>query len=154
MLPVSGLVPIGGQAYADRWTYLPHLGILIAVVSVLEKFNFSSWVGGVVCLGTLMVSAICIQTVPAWKNTETIFRHALAVDPHNFMAHTNLGVELDRKGFFDEAAQHFEAAVRENPTYPEALNNLGTVRVRQGRWNEAAKLFERAFHINPGLTAA
>ena len=72
-----------------------------------------------------------------WENSKTVFANALAVNPDNFMAHTNLGSALDNEGNLNEASAHYEEAVRQSPSYPEALNNLGSARAGRGRANEA-----------------
>jgi len=153
-LPLSGIIPIGGQAYADRWTLLPHLGLILMCLSLLSKirwprfaFSFSAAVLAGMAYFTLLI-------MPTWQNSETLFRHALRVDPDNFMAHNNLGVALAASGREDEAIPHYEAAVQLNPTYPEALNNLGSSRARKARYLEAIALFQRALARDPNLNSA
>jgi tetratricopeptide (TPR) repeat protein len=158
LLPVIGLVQIGGQAFADRWTYFPHIGLLLAVVFFTEARAASGaaragWVSGA---GGLVTACLLItySHLPQWKDTTALFSHTLAVSPNNFIAHTNLGSELDRQGHLAAAAEHYEEAVRLNPTYPEALNNLGTLRARMGRLSEAVTLFRRTLGIRGDLTDA
>jgi protein O-mannosyl-transferase len=153
-LPVLGLVQFGGQAFADRWTYLAHLGLVLGLVATLRQL-LAPRAFHATC-GTLSL-ACCLYTaleLPHWRDSESIFRHTLAVSPNNFMAHTNLGSALDRAGRLPEAATHYEEAARLNPTYPEALNNLGILRARNGRLEEAAGLFTRALSIRPEMALA
>jgi tetratricopeptide (TPR) repeat protein len=157
-LPVIGLVQFGGQAFADRWSYLPHLGLAIGVAWTLREWlrargSSQAWR---VMAATVIVAcaARTAMELPHWRTSEALFRHTLAVSPNNFMAHTNLANALDAAGRLDEAAEHYEEAVRLNPTYPEALNNLGTLRARTGRMGEAEALFRRALAVRPGMLLA
>lgn len=157
-LPLIGFVQIGGQAFADRWSYLPTLGPLIGITWWAVDY-LSPRIGTRLLrvLATSLVLALGIIThyeLPHWRNSETIFTRTLEVSPHNFMAHTNLGSALRDKGDAQRAAYHFEEAVRLNPTYPEALNNLGIVRAEQGRYREAQELFTKAFTIRPDFDQA
>jgi len=153
-LPVIGLVQFGGQAFADRWSYLPHLGLALGGAAFawrhLPRRLFHAG-----ALGSLAALAIVTAVnLPYWATSETIFRHTLDVSPDNFMAHTNLGNALDADNRLDEAAPHYEEAARLNPTYPEALNNLGTLRARRGQMDAAAEQFRRALAIRPDLPLA
>jgi tetratricopeptide (TPR) repeat protein len=150
-LPVSGLVTIGGQIFADRWTYLPHLGILMGALSFCNRSKLRSIVRAVAMAAVAFLS---FKTIPEWKDSESIFRHALKTTPDNFMAHNNLGTALEEIGNFKEADEHYEEAVRLNPTYAEAINNLGIARMRQSRIEEAIHLFQRALQIDPSLLVA
>ena len=153
-LPVIGLVQFGGQAFADRWSYLPHLGLVLGLVATVHGLlrPRARVVGAVVAV--VACAVVTARALPHWRNSETVFRHALAVVPDNFMAHTNLGNALDQAGKLDEAAVHYEEAVRLNPTYPEALNNLGTLKARRGEMDAAEALFRRALAVRPGMLLA
>jgi Flp pilus assembly protein TadD len=156
LLPVIGIVQIGGQIFADRWTYLAHIGLCVGSVwylrellSARTKLRFA-----LAALTVLLCFFITRNYLPNWRSSESLFRHTLEVSPHNFMAHTNLGSALDQSGKLDQAALHYEEAARLNPTYPEALNNLGTLRARQRRLSEAAQLLERALSLRPRFRSA
>lgn len=153
-LPVIGLVQFGGQAFADRWSYLPHLGLSLGCCALAARVlpARTHRPAAVLVIGTLAV--VTAVNLPNWATSERLFRHTLAVSPDNFMAHTNLGNALDAAGRLDEAATHYEEAARLNPTYPEALNNLGTLLARRERMNEAAEHFRRALAIRPDLPLA
>jgi tetratricopeptide (TPR) repeat protein len=158
LLPMIGLLQIGGQAFADRWTYFPHIGLLLAVAFLVDGRVRSPaarlWLAP--CATALIVACLALTYfhLPQWKDSVALFSHTLEVSPNNFIAHTNLGSELDHQGRLAAAAEHYEAAVRLNPTYPEALNNLGTLRARMGRVTEAAALFRRALDIRGDFTDA
>lgn len=155
VLPVVGFIHVGGQALADRWTYLPHLGISIALMLLVGKAKqLSIYFIALLLMLTVTLAAISTKRLPIWKNSETIFAHTLKVLPNNFIAHTNLGAFYDQQSRLDLAAPHFEEAARLNPSYPEALNNLGSLRARQGRMPEAIELFQKALMINPNFESA
>ena len=149
-LPLIGIVPIGGQAYADRWTLLPHVGLLIAATSFLRT-TFAKGVAIALLCGFAWSTH---RELPHWRNSESIFRHALAADPDNFMAHTNLGAALAAQRRFDEADPHYRLALRDRPQYPQAQNNYGVLLARQGRCDQALAYFERALSQDATLSSA
>jgi hypothetical protein len=153
LLPMSGIVAIGGQAFADRWTYLAHIGPIVALVA-LSYVHYNQKVFRVWSIVILALAFMTVQNLPNWRTSETVFRQALNVNPNNFMAHTNLGVALMEAGKGTEAAFHYEEAVRLNPTYPEALNNLGIARANKGRLVEALQAFDKALSIRPDFVTA
>lgn len=150
LLPMIGFLPIGGQSYADRWSYLSHLGLIVGCASYLQIRwrKYATVLLG--CFATLC-AGLTIENLPQWKDSVSIFTHTLNVSPDNFMAHTNLGTAYDSLKRLDLAKVHFEEALRLNPTYPEALNNVGLLRVHEGKLEEARELFQRAIEINPSL---
>lgn len=153
LVPMIGFIQIGGQSYADRWSYLSHLGILIACVAFFSRYHFFSskffWL-----VPTLYFATLTWWNLPFWKDSISIFSHTLDVSPNNFMAHTNLGNALDAAGNLAEATPHFEAAWRLNPLYPEALNNYGRVKASQNNFIEAHELFQSAVDIKPSFIIA
>ncbi len=154
-IPVVGFIYAGGQVFADRWTYFPHIGLLIAVVFSLENFIGRIKFLPIVCSFLVLILSIKTMTMMSiWENSKTVFANALAVNPDNFMAHTNLGSALDNEGNLAEASAHYEEAVRQSPSYPEALNNLGSARARQGRANEAIFYFQKAISVRPNFPLA
>ncbi len=115
---------------------MPHIGLLIGIV-ITFYFAFLTY-----------------KNLPFWSDSKSIFAHTLNVSPDNFLAHTNLGNALDAEGNLSEAAPHFEAAYRFNPTYPEALNNLGRLRASQQRFYEDETLFSNAVERKPSFIVA
>jgi protein O-mannosyl-transferase len=155
LMPLCGFITIGGQAFADRWTYLPHIGLIITSVYTSYSYNsnykFISFCWLVIIVS---LSSMTLNNIGNWRSSETVFRHALKVVPDNFMAHTNLGATLMNASNITEAIQHYEEAIRLNPNFPEALNNLGIVRASQGRIIEAVDLFNQALKIKPDFLIA
>lgn len=154
LFPMVGFVQFGGQSFADRWTYLPHLGLLCGVVWWCAD-RMPARTGAAV--SGLLILAAAGQTwrnIPYWRDSETLFRHTNEVCPDNFLALNNLGAAVDAAGRIEEAQTYFEQAVQLRPSYPEALNNLGTVYARRGRLQDGRELFRRALTIEPQMLAA
>ncbi len=149
LVPVIGLVQVGQQAMADRYSYLPLIGLSIAVVWAAAEIP-ARWPG------TRVVLAVCGATVVGacaaltwnqlghWRDSASLFRRALAVTRDNAVAHNNLGVCLLNAGDLAAADSHFAEAVRIRPRYPEALVNLGLCRAKGGREAEAFDLIQKA----------
>ena len=156
LLPVIGIVYVGGQSFADRWSYLPHLGIILGAGAWLHNTFYYRKVllyssTGVLCL---LCIALTMSQLPHWKNSEALFTHTLDVTPENFLAHTNLGVALSRMGREDEAAYHYREAARIKPYYPKAMNHLGLVEASAGNYDAAIELFTKALQRDQSLTSA
>jgi Flp pilus assembly protein TadD len=152
LLPVSGLVQIGGQLIADRWLYLPLSGVVVGLASLWRWPSRSLAIVG--ALLVIACAGLTRRSLPFYASSEVAFRHALDVEPDNFLAHTNLGFALEARGALDEAHQHFEAAARLNPTWPTAQNNLGNVLARRGQLREAEEAFRTALRRQPDLAQA
>jgi len=151
LAPVIGIVQVGWQARADRYTYISLIGIFLAMVwGISERFAerpvlISSLAAAI--LVALGVGAF-VQT-GYWRDSETLFRRALAVTENNAVAHSNLGTALLRRRQLVEAEEHFTEAVRINPYFAEAHSNLGVALGRQGKTDEAILEFERALELQP-----
>ncbi|HEX4715529.1 MAG TPA: tetratricopeptide repeat protein, partial [Ktedonobacteraceae bacterium] len=159
LVPVIGLMQVGGQARADRYTYLPQLGLYIMVawgaVDLCGSWRYRRAILGAAAaaiIATLLVLAH-VQTT-YWKNGVSLMTHALACNSENYLAHYNLAVALAGQGKLAEAIQHYERAIQLRPHYAEAYNNLGDVLARQGKWPEAIQHFERALQLKPDYAEA
>jgi Flp pilus assembly protein TadD len=152
LAPVIGLVQVGGQSMADRYDYLPGIGIFIMVV----------WAGRewLACLGprTLailsglaLVACTIVTRIQAqyWTNDETLFRHALAVTGPNGAMENDLGKILLQKGRVDEALPHLYQAVEFAPGYPLPHYNLGSALLAKGKVPEALAQFDIQVHLDP-----
>ena len=159
LVPVAGLVQVGVQGHADRYTYLPALGLIIAVAHELGAFvdgrprTRPAVVGGCLVVIALLVGATRTQ-VTTWRDGETLYRHALAVTEHNPTAHTLLGVELLRNDQLDDARAQFERAIAMSPELVKAHHNLGTIALRQERLDDAEAHFRQALALKPDLAPA
>jgi tetratricopeptide (TPR) repeat protein len=153
LVPVIGLVQVGGQSMADRYTYLPLIGLSIALAwgvdDLLGGWRHRSLVlGTVACVTLLALVPLTRSHVRYWKDSVTLYERALSVTEGNFKAHDLLGVEMFRLGRLDEAIEHYEAALRHAPGYAFTHNNLGVALERQGRSDEAIEHYRAALEAN------
>ena len=159
LLPVIGIVKVGEFSMADRYTYMTLIGPFIAFSwgarDLAARWNLRK--EALTAAGLLVTIALAAATfiqAGTWRNSATLFRHALAVTENNFMAHTNLAVALIDEGRLDEALPHLETATKIRPDFPNAQYNLGVIRLRQGRDDEAMGHFKAALRIDPGFARA
>ena len=159
LVPVIGLVQVGGQALADRYTYIPSLGMLILVIWGAGEFT-KRWRCQMITLSVVgsVPIVLCIaltrQQLGYWKDSEILFRHALEVTENNHAAHKCLGDALDKKGQTDEAISQFQEALRLKPDFVLAYNNLGSALLKKGRTDEAVSQFQEAIHLSPDYAEA
>ena len=154
LVPVVGIVQVGSQALADRYTYLPLIGLFIMLAwtlnDALRRFPKTRIPIMMVTLAVLCACfTLTVFQVRHWRNSETLFRHALAVTRDNSIAHNNLGKVLIERGDLNEAAQHFQAACRIAPDNFGALNNLGAVYLVNGQYQAAARCFVTVLGATP-----
>lgn len=154
MLPVSGLFQTGVQAMADRYTYIPLIGLFMVtawgIPDLLERHPLKKFI--MAASAAIVLPILVIQTyhqTGVWQNSRTLFEHALAVTEGNDVAHNNLGRYLMERGLFHEAAGHFQEAVRMRPGNVKYLNNLGIALFRQNRYPEAVACYRMAIAIDP-----
>ena len=159
MIPVIGIVQVGGHGMADRYTYLPLIGIFIALswsaAHLAERWRVLRRALPAFFLCSLL--ALSIHTwhyVGTWKDSITVYSHAIRATSGNFLAHNNLGNVLARQGKLLEAEHHLREALRLNPANALAQNNLGMVLVLQGRAEEGVVHFRQALRIHPGMAEA
>ncbi len=151
LVPVVGFVQAGGQGLADRYSYLPSVGVFLAAAWALAGVARR---GG----GTLAASAALTVLAPlaalswrqtaVWRDSATLFAHALAVTERNWLAHNNLAFELRRQGRNAEALEHFREAARINPAAADHAS-LGALAAAAGRLQEAVEAYTRALEARP-----
>jgi len=161
LFPVIGLVQVGGQQVADRYTYVPSIGLFVAVawgVPLLwERWSRGAarWLPGVAAVGTLLAAAVVARgQVGYWQNSITLFERAVAVTHRNFLAQNNLGEALASAGRRPEAAPHYAEAARIHPGYAPARNNQGITFAEAGRYAEAEQEFRAALSYDPRMAMA
>ncbi len=153
LVPVIGLLQVGSQAYADRYAYVPHIGLFMMLVwgasEGLNRRHVRTSLS--LLLAALVMAAGTVRTktqVAYWHDVESLMSHALDVVDENHLAHLNLGALRLRQRRFPEAEVHLEAALRGWPHSSVTHLNLGVLRVNQGRFEEAERLFEASLKID------
>ena len=162
LLPVVGIIQVGAQAHVDRYTYLPQIGIYVAVTWLLAEWGVRWLQHGPfrAALGSLMAGIIAVLMVCAWKqtahwqNNETLWTRSLACTTGNAVAHLNLGTTFLEKGAVDDAITQYQEALQINPNYAEAHFNLGNALRKKGRMEEAITQYQAALQIKPGYAEA
>jgi len=157
LVPVIGLLQVGLQAYADRYTYLPELGICIGITWLGADWaeNSAERRAG---LGTVAALIVCGLTVAAclqcgyWRDSETLWMHTLECTGENSVAHNSLGTYLLGQRRVDEAAEQYRAAIAIDPNYAEAHDNLGIVLCQQGRPGEGIAEYRESIRIHPSVS--
>jgi tetratricopeptide (TPR) repeat protein len=154
MIPVIGMVQISYYAHADRYTYLPQIGLYLMLTWTAADLC-AGWRHRRVLLGGLstviLVALIfCAHTQTLyWRNSEVLWAHTLACTSDNYIAHYNLGDALIKKRRMDEAIAHFQTALQIKPDYAEAHDNLGNALFQKGRVDEAITHYQTALQIRP-----
>ena len=159
LVPVIGLVQVGQQAMADRYTYLPLIGLFVIVAwgsaEVARRFRGSIHVATVAALFALAAHVgLARHQTGRWADSISLFTHSLAVAPDPPALHNNLANALAAEGRYQEAMRHYGIALRIFPDYARAHNNLGSALARQGRLDEAIEHFRRAAELDPGYESA
>ncbi len=158
LVPVIGLVQVGAQAMADRYTYVPLIGIFIAVSwgigDLVRRLALPKWVLPI-CSTTILLLLASLTWIQLgyWKNDLTLYRHAVDVDEDNWIAQNTLGALLGTKGRFDEAIPHLMQSIRRNPAYADPYFNLGVAYYRKGDRQEAVRYYRESLRIEPGNTS-
>ena len=159
LVPVIGLVQVGQQSIADRYTYIPSLGILMALVwGVGECATGRKWLMRAASFAAGIALLLCLlltrQQTQHWKNAESLARHALAVTRDNHLAHDLLGEVFEERGQNDDALRERWETLRLQPNYAPAHNNLGIALQKQNRLAEAIEQFQLALRLQPRYPAA
>jgi tetratricopeptide (TPR) repeat protein len=155
LVPMIGLVQVGAQAHADRYTYIPMIGVSVIIAwgaaEVVRCRRAMAWAGAAVGLTRCAVTS---RNLEYWRNTETLFTHALQVTDQNFVAYNNRGLYRRRGGQIAEAVSDFENAVQILPENPRAQDHLGEALTIAGRVDEAIPHIERAIRLQPDYAKA
>jgi Flp pilus assembly protein TadD len=170
LVPVIGLVQVGEQAHADRYTYLPQIGLYIIIAWTVGDLlseptprGHRAPVGVAAAITIVSLSVRAFGQASYWKNSETLWNHTLAVTGENDVAHNNLGFLFLRRGELDKAISEFQAALdirsRNTETHYNlgaALiqNNLGNAFARKRRWDEAIDHLQEAARLRPDYADA
>lgn len=159
LVPVIGLVQVGFQAMADRYTYLPLIGVSICIAwsvpDLLSRVRLRR--EALIATAVLLLVSLAARTrsqLPFWRDDGTLFAHAREVTTGNFVAEYNLGNALMKQGNVLEATDHYREAVRIKPDYVSAHNNLGATLAVQGRNEEALFHYREALRLEPDFAEA
>jgi protein O-mannosyl-transferase len=154
LVPVIGLIQVGDQSLADRYMYLPSLGLLIMIVwglceltRSLRQPQMALTITGSVA--TVLCACLTVNQLGYWTNSETLFQHALAVTRGNYIAHNNLAAALEDRGDYDAAISHLQEAVRIKPYDAPAIFNLGLAFYSTGRYDDAIRHYQDALRLDP-----
>lgn len=156
MVPVIGLVQAGLQARADRFGYIPMIGLYIIIAWMAAEFARRQkwnrhWLSVAAIAVLLILGARTHMQVGFWKDSESLFRRALYVDSENDVAHNNLGAALWAKGNHRNAGEHYQRAAEINPRNHQAWNNLGVWEAETGKLEKAKHAYETAISLNPNV---
>ncbi|MGA2282040.1 MAG: tetratricopeptide repeat protein, partial [Verrucomicrobiota bacterium] len=152
LVPVIGLVQVGGAAMADRYTYFPLIGVFLAVAfgirDLANRFHFPK---PAVIVAAVLVLAGCLvlteNQLRYWRDSESLFIHALAMTKDNYLAHLNLGTVFQNEGRLNEALAEYREAARLSPGYFRVHSNLGSVLDDLGRPEEALAEYHLALRL-------
>jgi Tfp pilus assembly protein PilF len=158
LVPAIGIVQVGTQAMADRYTYIPLIGIFIilawGVPDILSSPRWKTPIAAVTAAMLLSCAVVARQQVHHWESSQTLWQHALSVTTDNYAAHTFYGNALATQGNVDGAVAEYNEALRIRPDYPEAHNNLGPALAQSGRVDEAIAHFLEAVRLRPNYADA
>jgi tetratricopeptide (TPR) repeat protein len=159
LVPVIGLLQVGEAAMADRYAYIPLIGIFAIVgfgtAEMAQHKNLGFWPAIPATAILVVLAFLTHRQIAYWSSNEELWSHTLMVTDNNFVAENNLAGALILKGTEDEAYPHFQAAARINPHDPMSRSNLGTYYRNHGQLREAAEQYESAVALTsePGLLA-
>src|SRR5205807_3448360 len=164
LVPVIGIVQVGGQSMADRYFYIPSIGLFIVIAFGLADIARSWRVApslrtGIAVAALLILATLTNAQIHRWSDSFTLFKHTLAVTPPNLMIENDLGSALSSSGLHDEAAVHFEKALEIIPAHYDsllydALLNMGITRFYQNRLPEAIEYCQSALRLRPDAPKA
>jgi hypothetical protein len=148
LVPMIGLVQVGAQAFADRYTYVSYLGLFVMVVWGVSEFLHNRKLRPLVFVAACVaVTAFALRTLSElqhWRNSEALFSQALRVDPRNPIAHTDLGIELHARGDVQRAVRHYQAALKLYPALVLPNVYLGNLSIKSNHLVDAAQHFARS----------
>jgi tetratricopeptide (TPR) repeat protein len=149
LVPVIGLIQVGAQARADRYMYLPIVGLSIMLAWTLRELLSRKAALSVAIAACLACAVVCEAQIQHWRNSETLFRHALDVTSGNYLAHHNLGVALAGDGRFAEAIGQYQLALQIEPDAANVQTDYGNALAKSGRVQEAIAHYQAALRALP-----
>ncbi len=154
LVPVIGLVQVGGQALADRYTYIPLIGVFIAVAygaaDLAVRFRINAKALSVTA--AVVLTALTVKSsyqIRFWQDSDALFTHAIEVTSNNAIAHIDLGVAYEEEGRREDAVAQYDKAIEIDPNRFQAHNNLANLLSSMGKREEGLKEFDEALRLNP-----
>ncbi len=163
LLPVIGIIQAGSQALADRYTYVPLIGLFIVIAwgggEMINRLRPTGRavmpIAGIVVGVTLLVTAVAARRATAvWHDPTTLYEHALAVNPRNALIRLNMGHLLMQQRDFEGAVEHLSVALAVNPNYLDAHNNIGIALLNLRRYDDAIQHYCEMLRIDPNHAIA
>jgi tetratricopeptide (TPR) repeat protein len=161
LVPMIGMITVGDQAMADRYAYIPFIGVYVAVVWTLDatasKYRIpDAWRGAAALLVVLVLGCLTYRQVGRWRDPETLWRYALTVTEGNYTAHDNLSLALALQGRHDEAIAEFQAATALHKYPPSKILLLAFYELRVGHPQDAIEVCESVLResADPKIQAA
>ena len=159
LVPVSGLIQVGGQSMADRHTYIPAIGIFIMLIWGVEELAQATrlrtaWLTTASLCLVISMMVLTRQQVNHWKDSITLFEHTVATTDDNYLAHNNLGTALLERGQVDAAIENFSRVLEIRPQSDRGLYNMALALRAQGKIEEAARHLALALRSNPNMAEA
>ncbi|MFC1798187.1 tetratricopeptide repeat protein [Thermodesulfobacteriota bacterium] len=154
LVPVIGIVVIGPHAMADRYTYIPLVGLFMIIAwgipDIFEKWRYKMMFLPILATGTLLaLSVVSWFQVGHWQNNMTLYRHAIEVKRDNLTAYLNLGAALQEADRLDLAEKYYAEMIQINPEDPSAYNNLGFMAAQKGQMKDAIRYYRTALAKDP-----
>lgn len=159
LVPVIGLVQVGSQPLADRYTYVPYFGLFIMLVwgvsDLFEYFKLNKNVFyGLFGAFILVLTILAFKQTTYWRNNEILYKHTLSVTQKNFLISHNLCHHLTLEERMDEAEPFCLQSIADNPTYFEVYNTLGILKLKQKQYEESEKNFKECLKLEPNYASA
>jgi len=159
LIPVIGIVQVGSQAMADRYTYITLIGLFVIIAwganDLLSKWpRRKIWLGTLAAILLPVLMVLTWKQVQYWENSITLYKHTLKHTTNNFMIHNNLGLALREQGRTEEAIEHYLQALRLKPDAAKSHYNLGIAYAGSGKYKEAIEACKKAINIEPDFAKA
>ena len=159
LVPVIGIMQVGSQSLADRYTYIPYLGLFTMIAwgvsSLLEGHKFGRRAFQVTSVVAILVlSGLAMHQVSYWRNCETLYKHTLSVTSNNFLVDHNLCHHFMLADRLDEAEPLCRESIEIRPAYSEPYNTLGIIEFKRGKFPEAEQDFKQSLQYGPGYIFA
>jgi protein O-mannosyl-transferase len=158
LLPVIGVIQVGAQASADRYTYVPLIGLFVMIAWGVPDVMVGSARTPALRFASIAIVATCAllssRQVQHWRNSLALWQHAVDATPDNYFAHASLGYVLWKAGKLDDAIAQYNQSLRLRSDFAETHNNLGVALAQQGQLAAALPQFSEAIRLKPEFTAA